>query len=182
MAAQRREFRQPRPFTWRPLRSRRLHGVTWRAVDDAMHVTLIEPPKFVKAGNHLSVVAMPPLGLAYIAGNLLAKAYDVAVIDAVGEGLRQLTPFDSRRSIYLRGLTQAEIVDRIAAHSGLIGVSCMFSYQWITVRELLGAIKRRFPLAPLVVGGEHATGLPDVVLRESPADYVVLGEGEETTL
>jgi anaerobic magnesium-protoporphyrin IX monomethyl ester cyclase len=145
-----------------------------------MHVTLIEPGKFVKAANHLSVVAMPPLGLAYIAGSLLATGRDVTVVDAVGEAIEQLTPFDPGKSIFLRGLTTEQILERIPAHTEIIGVSCMFSYQWITVRQLLRAIKDRFPDVPLVVGGEHPTGLPEEVLRTSPADYVVVGEGEET--
>ncbi len=147
-----------------------------------MHVTLVEPPKFVKASNHLSVVAMPPLGLAYLAGSLIAGGHPVQVVDAVGEKLDQLTPFDARRGIFLRGLTEAEIVERIPSHTELIGVSCMFSYQWITVRKLIGAIKDRFPAIPMVVGGEHPTGMPEEVLRTSRADFAVLGEGEETAL
>jgi len=153
-------------------------GALW--IDKQMHVTLIEPPKFVKAANHLSVVAMPPLGLAYLAGSLLAAGREVTVVDAVGEAITQLTPYDPGKSIYLRGLTAEQILERIPAHTGLIGVSCMFSYQWITVRQLLRAIKDRFPSLPLVVGGEHATGMPEEVLRTGPVDYVVLGEGEET--
>lgn len=146
-----------------------------------MHVTLIEPAKFVKATNHLSVVAMPPLGLAYIAGSLLARGHEVTVVDAVGAAIGQLTPFDRRR-IYLRGLTDAEILERIPPATGLIGVSCMFSYQWITARRLVHAIKARFPRVPLAVGGEHPTGLPEEVLRTSRVDYAVVGEGEETVL
>src|ERR1700687_3625182 len=145
-----------------------------------MHVTLIEPAKFVKAANHLSVVAMPPLGLAYIAGSLLATGRDVTVVDAVGEAIAQLTPFNSTKSIFLRGLTTEQILERIPPHTELIGVSCMFSYQWITVRDLLRAIKDRFRHVPLILGGEHPTGMPEEVLKRSPVYYVTLGEGEET--
>jgi anaerobic magnesium-protoporphyrin IX monomethyl ester cyclase len=145
-----------------------------------VHVTLIEPPKFVKSSNHLSVVAMPPLGLAYITGSLLARGHDVTIIDAIGEKIAQLTQHDPNKSIFLRGLTDAQIVDRIPNQTALIGVSCMFSYQWITVRKLLDTIKRRFPQVPLIVGGEHVTGMPEEVFRTSPVDYAVLGEGEET--
>jgi radical SAM superfamily enzyme YgiQ (UPF0313 family) len=147
-----------------------------------MHVTLIEPAKFVKASNHLSVVAMPPIGLAYVAAALQAAGHEVAVVDAVGSKMDQFTPFDGGRGIYLRGLTDAEIIARIPAATNFIGVSSMFSYQWITVRRLLDAIKTRFPEVPLVIGGEHPTGLPIEVLRDSRVDYVVLGEGEETVV
>lgn len=147
-----------------------------------MHVTLIEPPKFVKAGNHLSVVAMPPLGLAYVAAALRSTGHHVSVVDAVGDGLSQLTPVELHRAIFLRGLREDQILDRITPSTELIGVSCMFSYQWVTVRRLLAAIKTRFPGIPLILGGEHATGMPETVLAESPVDYVVLGEGEETVI
>src|SRR5262245_4255511 len=131
-----------------------------------MKVALVEPAKFVTAANHVSVVAMPPIGLAYIAGFLESRGHAVSVVDAVGEGINRLTPFDKVKAIALRGLTQDEIVQRIPADAELIGVSCMFSYQWITVRPLIAAIKDRFSNVPLVVGGEHATGLPEEVLRD----------------
>ena len=145
-----------------------------------MKITLVEPAKFIKASNHISVVAMPPIGLAYIAGFLESRGHDVSVIDAVGEGIDRLTPFDDAHAISLRGLTENEVVGRIPVDTELIGLSCMFSYQWITIRSLIAAIKDRFPDVPLVIGGEHPTGLPEEVLTGSRADYVVLGEGEET--
>jgi len=147
-----------------------------------MHVTLVEPPRFVTASNHLSVVAMPPLGMAYLAGALLAKGHQVSVVDGIGEDIERLTLFDAKKSIFLRGLTDDEIVDRIPKDTGVIGVSCMFSYQWLTIRRLVNAIKNRFPGTPLVIGGEHPTGLAHEVLRTSRVDYAVMGEGEETVV
>jgi hypothetical protein len=82
-----------------------------------MHVTLIEPAKFVKAANHLSVVAMPPLGLAYTAGSLIATGREVTVVDAVGEAIAQITPFDPGKSIFLRGLTTEQILEQILESS-----------------------------------------------------------------
>jgi radical SAM superfamily enzyme YgiQ (UPF0313 family) len=41
-------------------------------------------------------------------------------------------------------------------------------------------VRRRFPRALLVLGGEHGTAVPEHVLASSPFDVVVLGEGEET--
>ena len=61
-----------------------------------------------------------------------------------------------------------------------IGVSSMFSCQWVVTRELLTQIKERFPSVPLVLGGEHGTGLTELSMLQSPVDFVVLGEGEET--
>ena len=125
---------------------------------------------------------MPPLGLAYLAGALLARGHEVSVVDAIGEDIEHLAVFDAKKSIFLRGLPTEEIVDRIPQDTGLIGVSCMFSYQWLTVRPLIDAIKERFPRTPLVIGGEHPTGLAREVLRTSRVDYAVMGEGEETAV
>jgi radical SAM superfamily enzyme YgiQ (UPF0313 family) len=46
--------------------------------------------------------------------------------------------------------------------------------------QLIDHIKRRLPDTPIVLGGEHVTSMPELCLLTSKADYVVLGEGEET--
>ena len=55
----------------------------------------------------------------------------------------------------------------------------MFSTLWPLTRELAICIRRHFPDATMVLGGEHGTAVPELVLRSSPIDIVVLGEGEE---
>ena len=58
----------------------------------------------------------------------------------------------------------------------------MFSSNWIYVRELIKVIRREFPSAYIIVGGEHVTGFPEFSLKQAPFDVVVLGEGEETVV
>lgn len=142
-----------------------------------MKVTLVEPPKYVSPTNHMSAVATPPLGLAYVAASVIAAGHEVTIVDAVGSAISTFTPFGP---VYLRGLTNRQIVDRIPGDVDVIGLGCMFSCQWPAVRLLITEIKRRFPDVPLVFGGEHPTGLPEMSLRDSVADFLVLGEGEET--
>ena len=144
-----------------------------------MKLTLIHPPQFVAFGNQVSTIAMPPIGLAYLAGSLLNAGHDVRLIDGVGEGLEH---FEPHGSVYLRGLPHDEIVSRIPKDTELIGVGCMFSSQWLTVRQLLKQIKAAFPGVPLILGGEHATGLPEMSFAQSPIDLLAQGEGEETLL
>ena len=48
--------------------------------------------------------------------------------------------------------------------------------------QLIEHIKRRLPDTPIVLGGEHVTSMPELCLLTSKADYVVLGEGEETVV
>ena len=120
----------------------------------------------------------PPLGLAYLAAMLEENGKRVAVVDSLAEGIDQYREEDGYR---YHGLTIAQTVDRIPPHTDLIGVSCMFSQDWPWLRELLTAIRKRFPTTPIVAGGEHITAVPRFCLEDCPAlDYCVLGEGEET--
>ena len=124
--------------------------------------------------------ATPPIGLAYVAGAVAAHGYDVRVIDGLGEAPQRFTYFKDL-GIKRNGIVDDEIIARIPPDTRAIGVTCMFSYDWPFVRNLIEAIRARFPDVPIVIGGEHATAMPAFVLGNCPAvDVVVRGEGEET--
>jgi len=142
-----------------------------------VHVALIEPPKFYSPTNQTSTIVIPPLGPAYVAASLEAAGHRVSAVDAIAGGIDRFRPF---RGIYLRGLSPEEICERVPADSELIAVGCMFSAGWLAVRELVRALRERLPGVPIVLGGEHATALPELSLEQAPVDYVVLGEGEAT--
>lgn len=144
-----------------------------------MKITLIEPPRYYSPTSPISTVVIPPLGLAYIAAALEKEGHEVVVIDALAQGMSTYTPF---RSVYLRGLSIEKICEQIPKDTRMIGVSCMFSAQWLIVRELIREVKRRFPAVPVVLGGEHGTGMPDLAMEQSPVDVIVTGEGEETVV
>jgi radical SAM superfamily enzyme YgiQ (UPF0313 family) len=48
--------------------------------------------------------------------------------------------------------------------------------------KLINQVKEEFPETLVIVGGPHATALPDEVLQMSKADVAVLGEGEQAFL
>ncbi|PYO03761.1 MAG: radical SAM protein [Candidatus Rokuibacteriota bacterium] len=124
--------------------------------------------------------ATPPIGLAYVAAAIAAHGYDARVIDGLGEAPQRFTYFKDL-GIKRNGIADEEIIARIAPETRAIGVTCMFSYDWPFVRNLIEAIRPCFPDVPIVVGGEHATAMPGFVLTDCPAvDVVVRGEGEET--
>jgi len=82
-----------------------------------------------------------------------------------------------------QGLSIEEILERIDTNVDLLGVSCMFSSEWVHTKRIIKAIKRKFPELSIIVGGEHATALPELVLDQCPeVDVVALGEGEETII
>lgn len=145
-------------------------------------VTLVRPPMVVVRLIQ-SRSTCPPIGVAYLASSLQKAGHKVDVIDAVAESIFQILPFDGGpeygRRNFFHGLTLDETVDRINPRSDYIGVSCMFSIEWVLVRELIIKIRKRFPNKPIIVGGEHVTATAEWIFKTRPEiDYIVLGEGE----
>lgn len=144
-------------------------------------VTLVRIPNLFAAGA-LTLSAIPPIFLAYLASSLRAGGHDVTVIDSVGEAIEKVYYF-GMKNLYINGLTIEEILEMIPPEATYIGVSFPFSHEWPVGRDLCQAIKKRFPHSILIAGGEHVTAMPEFCLQECPAmDIIVLGEGEETVV
>lgn len=142
-------------------------------------VTLVRVPNLF-AGGALTLSATPPIGLCYVASSLRNERHDVKIIDSVGVAIERIFTFTGN-NLYVNGLTIEEILEYIPEDSGYIGVSLPFSHEWPLAKKVCAAIKERFANSQLIVGGEHATALPDLCLQDCKAiDYCVLGEGEET--
>jgi radical SAM superfamily enzyme YgiQ (UPF0313 family) len=141
------------------------------------HVTIIRPAIISSTGTWSNPVT-PPLGLAYLAATLERAGHQVVAVDGIGEKIDQFIEEDG----YLfQGLTISETVERIPAGTDMIGVSCMFSQDWPFCRQLIRAIRARFPETPIIAGGEHITAMPEYSLRDCrELDICVLGEGEDT--
>ena len=143
-----------------------------------MKLTIVNPPQLVSPTNYVSSVAIPPLGLAYIAAALEEAGHEVHTVDAVGFGLQHFRPL---WRYHLRGLSHERIIERIPSDAAdVICLGCNFSCQWPSTRELINDIRTAFPEAVIVLGGEHATAMPEFSLQESETDICVLGEGEVT--
>jgi anaerobic magnesium-protoporphyrin IX monomethyl ester cyclase len=122
----------------------------------------------------------PAIGLAYIAGSLRHAGFPVVGIDATAEDMDRVVPIAGTRLQY-NGIGVEAIIDRLPADTRVVGVTAMFSHEWTVCRSLIQALKAARPEAVIVAGGEHATALPEYVLRDCHAlDYIVMGEGEET--
>ena len=143
-------------------------------------VVLIRPHMLIPRYSFTGLT-VPPLGLAYVAAVLQQRGHHVVLIDAVGEAIEQHNPHhDAHDDFILHGLTTEQILDRIPVDVDFIGMSCMFSHEFPVYKELLQAIKQRFPQVPLVAGGEHVTALPDETFRQCAGlDIAVMGEGED---
>lgn len=145
-----------------------------------MKLTLLQPPGLKPTRGLQMHTPNLPIGMAYVASAARGAGHEVTVVDAVGEAPDRIARATFADGMFVQGLDTASIVDRIPGDTELVGVTCMFSSQWLVVRDLIAAVRERFPSLPIVCGGEHFSALPEFTLETSPADIVVLGEGEET--
>jgi anaerobic magnesium-protoporphyrin IX monomethyl ester cyclase len=142
-----------------------------------MNICLIKPPILHK-GISFARMATPPLGLAYIAAALKKAEHNVSVIDASALGIKQVQHYSN--DIYLFGLNKHQIAELVPPNSQVIGLTLMFTNNWLYDRELIAYLKQQFPQAILVVGGEHATAAYELCFSQSAIDFLVRGEGEDT--
>ncbi len=130
--------------------------------------------------HNITTIFTPPLGLAYVAGALREVGFEVQFIDAVGDSLDTRHPTDY--DCYLYGLSPEQTIKKIDPDTNIIGVGFGFSFEWPTCRDLVNDIRKKFPDALLLGGGEHVTAMPEQTMRDSALDIGLLGEGEETAV
>ena len=144
---------------------------------DRRSVNIVRPFA-VLSKNTYSAPITPPIGPAYLAAVLERAGFKVSIIDAIGEDIHRITRSACDRFNF-QGILTEEIIERLDPDVCIVGVSMMFSQEWCEHRELIRAIRRARPDAIIVAGGEHATAMPEYILRDCPEiDYVVSGEGE----
>ena len=150
--------------------------------NDKRIITLCKPFVVLSKTAYSSPVTLP-LGLAYLGGVLEKAGYKTKIIDATGEQ-RPIKIRRSKDNVYnLQGLTSAEILNRINPETLIFGISLMFSQEWVVHRSFIGEIKKKFPKIIIIAGGEHASAMPEYILKDCPAiDYVIRGEGEFSML
>ncbi len=144
-----------------------------------MKVQLIHPPLYLNVHAMTALRPSLPLGLAYIAATLRKAGYEVSLVDAVALAPEQVTQSETKKQLYALGLTPDQIVERLDPDADVIGLTNMWTFSWPLVRELCRKIKARFPDKPLVCGGEHFSGLPELSMQQAPIDFIIRGEGEE---
>jgi len=139
---------------------------------------LIRPPA-VESFRFATTTITLPLGLAYIAGAVEESGRPLEVVDAVA-----LAP--GRKTRYFKGvlvgLRLEEIVERVPADCNTVGITVIFTHEWPAVVRLIALLKEARPDLTVILGGEHISSAPEFCLATSAADFLVLGEGEETII
>jgi anaerobic magnesium-protoporphyrin IX monomethyl ester cyclase len=146
-----------------------------------MKALFINPHKLIPRSFSLTQRSSPPLGLAYVAGAVEKQGYHVTVIDCVADAPNHYFPFNNYDDIAALGIGFDEMFEKLDSDYDLIGMSCMFSNNWLINRHVLSLLKQHYPWAVIVIGGEHASAIPEYCLNDCDGlDVVVIGEGEET--
>ncbi len=118
-------------------------------------VTLVNPPQF-------SNYPQPPMGLILIAAVLESKGYSVNLIDA-----------------NFLGLKPADIMP-LLGDTDVLGLTSMTPTVSRAI-DIAREVKVEKPDLPVIMGGPHATLLPDETMAVAPeVDIIVRGEGEES--
>ena len=144
-----------------------------------MHIALIRFALVAPIGD-IGSESTPPIGLAYLSSVAKKQGAIVTGIDASGMNLNKIFKI-SKYNLQGNGLELSEILELIRPDTKLIGITSMFSHEWPYVRDCINVIKEKFPNATILIGGEHATALPEYNLRDCKGvDYIGLGEGEQT--
>ena len=155
-----------------------------------MEICLIRPSRCLDKED-IIINNSPALGLAFLAGALKQAGHTITVIDAIGESPMQLSPIGDiplnitanlpLDRLYINGLTASEIAARIPTSVDIIGISAMFSNNWLFDRYLIDFIGEKFPNALMIAGGENITAMPALAIEQTRhLDICILGEGEET--
>jgi anaerobic magnesium-protoporphyrin IX monomethyl ester cyclase len=143
-------------------------------------VTLIRCPTVLPLGSVTAQQGVPSLALAYLASSLEKRNFNVYCIDALGDGLDSYSKIPDT-SLVINGLDYSEIIKRIPPSTKYLGLSCMFSNEWIYTKVIIQEIHKSFPHIDIILGGEHATADSQHILLELPfIKACVLGEGEDS--
>ena len=141
-------------------------------------ITLIRPPA-VEAFRFATTSITLPLGLAYIASALKKSNFKVQIIDAVGNEPKNRVGYYKG---YLVGESLTQIISKISSKSEFIGITVVFTHEWPLVVKRIDLVKKIYPKKKIIIGGEHVSAMPEFCLATSKADYIVMGEGEETII
>lgn len=131
-----------------------------------MRILLVQPPENIERllgkGKHF-VMAIPPVGLMYLATYMMHKGLDVEILDA-----------------YFHKYSVERTAEEILKKSpDLVGISCLTS-NGANVFYLSKLLKLKMPDIKIVLGNIHASFFSSFYISKAGVDFIVHGEGEET--
>lgn len=125
------------------------------------------------------VVAMP-MGLLYLSSMLENRLPGIRIeLLDLAKSLVDLSKDRHRKSMTIEELTKLQL-EKLPDdfEPTFVGISILFSTAHKSSLHIAAAVKERWPHAPVVVGGMHATNAVETLLESLAVDYVCRGEGE----
>ncbi|MGD9081359.1 MAG: radical SAM protein [Desulfobacterales bacterium] len=169
--------------------------MTPSARDSRFDIQLIQPPI---RDFYLTAKRTIPYGLASIAAGLIEAGFSVQILDALAtaksraidlpQELAYLRPFYGRpdqspfalfHQFKHFGYSFDTIGQQVKnAQPFLVGISSLFSAYSNEAVKTAQIVKKHHPDGKIVIGGHHATVMPERVMASSAVDFVLRGEGE----
>lgn len=163
--------------------------------DKKRKILLVQPP--IRDFYFTSKRSIP-YGLLSIASSLREKGFEVSLIDglatsrsrkiAIPHEMTYLKDFYGREDIspfalfngYKHFGSGFDSLARKASETGafIVGISSLFTAYSDMALETARAIKTAMPDCIVVMGGHHATSMPEHLLLSPYVDFVIMGEGE----
>ena len=162
----------------------------------SMKILLVQPPV---RDFYDTDVRLQPIGLCYLKAAVKKHLPEIDVIVkdyhagagrktvAIPKELRYLadyyavddkSPFSTFHRYYHFGKSFDDIESEIAAlNPDVVGISSLFTPYFREALEIAARVKQRLH-AIVVIGGSHASAVPESLLCSPYVDYVVRGEGE----
>ena len=145
-------------------------------------VMLVNPPGKIAVtaqGSRERKLAVPPLGLAYLAAALDARGFEAEILDVLIEGYQNE---QKSENVITYGLAEEMIRKRMRDFDpDLIGVSCLFSNRGKEAQRLCAIAKEEIPDAYVVLGGQHPSGYPAMV-TDPNVDCILFGESDHAII
>lgn len=163
-----------------------------------MRICFINPPI---QDFYSTSIRRQPLGILYIIGSIKSAGHNVSFINChspkkhkleIPDEFSYLDKYISNsnpalsfpfKNYYHFGLSFQEIERRIKSTGATIFfISSLFTPYFQETDEIIHIIKRINPISKIVVGGYHAALYPEYYLRNLDVDFVIDGEGEQSSV
>lgn len=141
--------------------------VNWDS-EDELDVLFVVPPYpeiYSEKAINTPEYSAPPLGIAYVAAVLKANGFNVAIFD-----------------MHIKTIKPEDVIKEYRKSKPKIVAITATTPTFPNALRIAKLLKAWDSNVITVIGGPHATSLPEECLQSDAVDYVVIGEGEFSTL
>jgi len=152
-----------------------------------MKILLLDPP-FKSFTGFFSFYF--PLGLTYLAASVKKAGFECRILDMDAAepkvGTMDFSHEYERYQYYIRALNDPQhpswkLMKELISNEkpDFIGITAMTT-KFGSVIQAAKFCREIFPNVPIIIGGPHASAMPDLTMKIPQVDYVVRGEADET--